>query len=113
MKRLIIFILSAALLAACGPGNKAGAGTDPVASSMRLIEYRMIGPWQIDSMMAAERLPDIGKWTRTLLISDETREPIEQWLMMTRTDSTKTDFTLTRLAAADTSMLYRKIIYRW
>lgn len=44
MKRLIIFILSAALLAACGPGNKAGAGTDPVASSMRLVEYRMIGP---------------------------------------------------------------------
>lgn len=46
-------------------------------------------------------------------MSDETREPIEQWLMMTRTDSTKTDFTLTRLTAADTSMLYRKIIYRW
>lgn len=44
MKRLIIFILSAALLAACGPGTKAGAGTDPVASSMRLVEYRMIGP---------------------------------------------------------------------
>lgn len=44
MKRLIIFILSAVLLAACGPGNKVNTGTDPVALSMRLVEYRMIGP---------------------------------------------------------------------
>lgn len=113
MKKLIIFILSAMLITACGPGNKVNTGSDPIATSMRLVEYKMIGPWQIDSMMTAERLPDIDKWTRTLLVSDEKKEPIEQWLMMTKTDSSKTDFTLTRLAAADTSMLYRKIIYRW
>lgn len=44
MKKLIIFILSAMLITACGPGNKVSTGTDPVASSMRLVEYRMIGP---------------------------------------------------------------------